>query len=67
MYSLIFEIVYPVLEIFSGSDKLKNHDPFFPGEYGSIENIESKVIVFYKVTDDRLFNLCLWKTKNKYF
>jgi hypothetical protein len=63
----VFEIFNPFFEVFSGSGEFQNHDPLFSGKYGRIEYIESKVVIFYKVTNDRLFHFGLWKAENQYF
>ena len=46
LYAPLFEIFYTFFEVFSGSGEFQNHDAFFSGEYGRIENIEGQVIIF---------------------
>ena len=45
LHPLIFEIFYPLSEIFSASVKLKNQGPLFPGKHSCIEYIKGKIII----------------------
>jgi hypothetical protein len=63
----VFKIFYSFFEVFSGSGEFQNHDPLFSGKYGRIEYVESKVVIFYKITNDRLCHFGLWEAENQYF
>jgi hypothetical protein len=66
-HPLLFKVLDGVFEIFFRTRQLQHHNPLFSGQNGSLEYIESKVIIFGQMTDYGFFHLPAGKMKDQNF
>jgi hypothetical protein len=63
--ALVFQVLDPVFELFPGTGKFHDHQPFFPGENGCVQNIKRQIKLFGKVADNGFLNFRPGKPKNE--
>ena len=65
--TLFFQVRNTLFEILALPGQFQDHDAFFPGKDGGVEDIECQVEIFGKVAYDRFLNLGFRKSENKNF
>lgn len=66
LHPVLFQILNPLVEVFSFPIQFQDHDPFLAGQYGRLKDIESEVEVTGKETDYWFFHLCLLESKHEH-